>query len=505
MEIRAVRGDIVQQTAGAIVVNLFQGVDHPGGATGAVDAALEGAISNLVAEGEIKGKKGEVTVLHALGKIVPKRVLVVGLGQQKEFNTEVIREVMAQACRSLRSLGVEKAATIAHGAGIGGLSPEASAWAMTEGALLGLYTFDALKSRKEETERELKELLIVETDGTKVAALQQGIDKGKIFAEATVLCRDMANEPANRMTPTRAAEIAQETARQHGLEITVLDRAQCEELGMGAFLSVAAGSAQPPKFVVLRYWGDRGNPTNNLGLLGKGITFDSGGISIKPAQGMEEMKTDMTGAAACIATVRALAQLKPRINVTAICPLTENMPGGTATKPGDVVRAMNGKTIEVVNTDAEGRLVLSDAICYAKQLGLRRLVDVATLTGAIVVSLGRVRMGLFTNSQELANQAIKAGEAAGERMWQLPLDEDYKEQIKSPVADIKNTGGRDAGSITAALFLQAFAEDTPWVHLDVAGVARGERDHAYYVKGSTGIPVRSLIRLALNLAEAQAA
>ena len=273
---------------------------------------------------------------------------------------------------------------------------------------------------------------------------------------------------------------------------------------MGAFLGVAQGSRQPPKFIVLHYRG-AGSDAPAMGLVGKGITFDSGGISIKPSAGMEAMKGDMSGGAAVIAAIRAIAQLKPRINVTAIVPATENMPGGNATKPGDVLRAMSGKTIEVINTDAEGRLVLADGLSYARHLNLSPVIDVATLTGAISIALGNVAMGCMTNDQALCDRVIEAGRAAGEKIWQLPLYQEYREQIKSEVADIKNTGGREAGAITAAFFLKEFVEETPWVHLDMAGVDFYDKEKGVLVKGASGMPVRTLVNLVLSLAEEKGA
>ena len=500
MDIKTISGDITQLDVGAIIVNLFEGVTAPGGATGAVDRALDRAISKLIEEGEIKGKSGELTLIHTLGKITPRRVLVAGLGKQAQFDQDTVRTVSAQASRYLRKVGVERIATIAHGAGIGGLDVKASAWAIAEGSILGLYRFDKYLSKKEDG-KEIREILIVESDESKIPALNKGIETGRTLAEASNLCRDMANEPANYMTPTRMAEIAREVAEEGGLDIQVLERAQMEELGMGALLGVARGSEQPPKMIILRYSGDQGNESDNLGLLGKGITFDTGGISLKPAGGMEEMKGDMAGGASVIAAMKAISQLKPKINVTGIVPATENMPGGSAQRPGDVVRAMSGKSIEVENTDAEGRLVLSDALSYARHIGLTRLVDVATLTGAMTVALGHVCSGAFTNSQELCDQVIQAGKAAGERIWQMPMYEDYKEQNKSSVADVKNTGGRPAGSITAAHFLAEFAEDTPWVHLDIAGTSRTDKEKGYNPKGATGVPVRTLVNLAFKLSQ----
>jgi leucyl aminopeptidase len=502
MDIRVVAGDITQIEVPALIVNLFEGVKQPGGATGAVDRALGGAISRLIAEGEIKGKKGEVTLIHTLGRMGPARVVVAGLGKQKDFNLDTVRYVMGEACRYLRGIGVAQAATIAHGAGIGGLDAESSAQAIAEGSILGLYRFSR-HITKEEDKKELRELLLVERDASKLADFERGVNQGRIVAEATSLARDMVNEPSNLLTPARLAQIAEEVAQEEGLEVEVLEREQMEELGMGALLGVARGSNQPPKFIVLRYKGDPENPANNLGLLGKGITFDSGGISLKPSQGMEEMKGDMAGGASVIATLKALARLRPRINVTGLVPATENMPGGNAQRPGDIVRAMNGKTIEVVNTDAEGRLILADAICYARRLGLTRLVDTATLTGAIVIALGNICTGVIGNNRELVEQVVRAGEAAGEKMWQLPLYEDYKEQLKSTVADIKNTGGREAGAITAAWFLSEFSEDTPWVHLDIAGTFYTDKEKGYQVKGATGVPVRTLVNLVLGLAQGE--
>ena len=480
-------------------MNLFEGVESPGGATDAADKALDGAISRLIAEGEIKGSKGEVTVIHTLGKIPPARVVVAGLGKQTDFNAEVVRQVMGSTCRRLRSTGIERVATILHGAGIGALETAEAAQAVAEGSLLGLYTFKRHFSKTDE--KEIKELTVVEADASKLLTIQESMGRGRIIAEATILARDMVNEPSNFMTPTNIAETAQRVAQEHGLAITVLDRPQMEEMGMGGMLGVARGSAEPPKFMVLEYKGDSGNPDNNLGLLGKGITFDTGGISLKGAAGMEAMKGDMAGAASVISAIGAIAQLKPKINVTAIAAATENMPGASAQKPGDVLRTMSGKTVEVENTDAEGRLVLADALGYARQMGLRLLVDVATLTGAIVTALGDICTGAFTNDQALLASVVSAGETTGERMWQLPMYQEYKEQNKSQVADVKNTGGRKAGSIAAAQFLAEFSEDTPWVHLDIAGTSMSDKESGYQVKGATGVPVRTLVNLALALAE----
>ena len=502
MELKVVTGDITALEVDAIIVNLFEGVKRPGGATGAVDAALDGAITGLIEDGEVTGKRSEMTLIHTLGKMPTPRVVVAGLGKQERFSAESIRQVMGEAGRFIRKPGIRRAATIAHGAGIGGMEPETSGQAVAEGALLGLYTFRRYRSgQDDDPEREVEELQIVERDGDKAALIQQGVDRGKVLAEATIIARDMSNEPANVMNPTEMAERARQMAQETGLTFEVLDRPQMAELGMGALLAVAAGSDQPPKLIVLRYNGDPDNEENNIALCGKGITFDSGGISIKPAAGMGEMKGDMSGGAAVIGAMSAIAQFKPKINIMALVPATENLSGGSATRPGDVVRAMTGKSIEIENTDAEGRLVLADAIGYARKHGRRRLVDIATLTGAAVVALGRITSAVMGNDQRLIDRVLKAGEAAGERMWQLPLFEEYKELNRSKVADVKNTGGRDAGAITAAQFISEFAEDVPWTHVDIAGTARTSKNSGYLVTGSTGVGVRMLVSLVEDLAE----
>lgn len=501
MELRVTINDITQIVADAIIVNLFEGVKNPGGATGKVDLALDGAITSLIEDGEITGRKGQNTVIHTLGKLPAKRVIVAGMGKSDSFSVNDARGVAADAARQLRNLKIQKAATIMHGAGIGNIEAEAAAEALAEGTILGLYTFNLHKTDAESKADKLEELIIVEQDAEKETAINRGLTSGRILADSTSLARDMANQPANKMTPTILAEQARQVAQSYGLEFNLLEQADCAALGMGAFLGVSQGSNEPPKFIVMRYHGDPSNPENNLGIIGKSVTFDSGGISIKPATDMGRMKADMSGGASVIGAMNAIAQLKPNINVTMIAAATENMPSGTATKPGDILKSMSGKTIEVDNTDAEGRLTLGDAITYARQkLGLNRLVDIATLTGAMGVALGNVRAGVFSNNQALADQVISAGETTGERMWQMPLDEDYKEQNKSTVADIKNTGGRAAGSITAAHFVGEFAGDTPWVHVDIAGVYMADKDQGILVKGASGIPVRSLVKLAQNLA-----
>ncbi len=499
MEIKIIIGDITKIKADAIMVNFFEGMESPDGDIAAVDKALGGAIAQLIKQGEIKGKLNEITLVHSLGKLPMARVVVVGLGKQAELSTNKIRGAVAETCRWLRQKSVATIATTAQGAGINGISFEDAAQAVAEGALLGLYSFRKHITREEDKLGEIKQFLIIGSDEAK-PHLEEGSDKGRVLAEATNLARDMVNEPANHMTPSHMAETAIKLASSYGLEVSVLEREQLAELGMEALLGVAQGSRQPPKFIVLHYKGEDSTELK-VALVGKGVTFDSGGISIKPSEKLEEMKGDMAGGAAVIAAMTAIAQLKPKINVTAIVPATENLPDGNALKPGDILTAMNGRTIEIISTDAEGRLILADALSYAKKQGAKLMVDVATLTGACRVALGDICTGAFGNNQELVDKVIAAGAEAGELIWQMPMYDEYKEQNKSDVADIKNVGGRLGGAITAAKFLAEFVDETPWVHLDIAGTSLGEKERAHQVKGATGVPVRTLINLVLSLAK----
>jgi leucyl aminopeptidase len=490
-------------------------VKSPAGGTGAVDKALDGGISALIKEGEIKGKRGEVTLVHSLGKIASPRVLVAGLGKQSDFvkssvvsnqssvsGYKVIKDLMGTALRRARATGATSVATIVHGAGIAGLDAGQCAQAIAEGAVMGSYRFRRYKfngNGEQDKLPEIESLTIVENDKTKLQALRRGVERGVVLGTAANHTRDLANEPANALPPIVFAERAVALAKDAGLRAEVLTDGQLKQMGMGALLGVGMGSANPPRFIIIKYEGDKKNK-KTLGLLGKGITFDSGGISIKPAAGMEAMKGDMSGGAAVVAAMWAIGKLKPRINVTAMVPMAENMPSGSATKPGDVVKAMNGKTIEVINTDAEGRLILADAICYAKQQGLSPIVDVATLTGAMSVALGPAATGFFSTDDTMANQITAAGEKAGELMWRFPLVAEYGENLKSNVADIKNTGNRWGGAISAAAFMHYFVEDTPWVHIDMAGTDESDKEKGVYVKGSTGIPTRTLINFVLGRA-----
>ncbi len=499
MNLKVESGDIAAWKGDGIVVNLFEGATSPAGATAAVDKALNGLLGKLIASGDVKGKFGNATVVHTIDKLPAARVCVVGLGKENEFTLDRARHAAANGAKELRKAGAKKIAVVA--AGGGGAADAAQATA--EGVVMGLWRFPKYKGEKENGD--VEEVVIVESDAAKKSDVERGVAHGKIFGDATNFARDLANEPGNAMTPTRLAEIAGEMAKQNGLEFYVIDRVQAKELGMGSFLGVAQGSDEPPAMIVMRYWGAGKDAAPGFGIVGKGITFDSGGISLKPGEGMQDMKGDMSGGAATIAAMSAIAQLKPKINVTGIVAATENMPSGKAYKPGDILRAMNGKTIEIINTDAEGRLVLADAVAYASgTLKLSPIVDAATLTGAVVVALGNVRTGVFANDDAWAKTICETGNDIGEKMWQMPMDEEYAEQIKSDWADMKNTGGRAGGSITGAWVIRHFVADgTKWAHLDIAGTTNigGGKDRGYINQWGTGVPTRTFVNLALKLAK----
>jgi leucyl aminopeptidase len=499
LDIKVRIGDFSKTTADTLLLGAFSDVKKPADELAGVDIALDGEVTRLIKQGEIKGKLNEVTIIHTLGMLPAGRVAILGLGKKQELTPDKIRIAVAEACRTLRKKGAKHIEAVLVGNGVNQISPEAAAEVITEGAILGLYTFNRHLTAKSE-QGEIEELVIVDPDAKNKTAVQQSVNSGKILAEAANLARDMVNEPPNYMTPTILAGEAVKVAEKNGLEIEILERKQIEELGMGGLLGVAQGSQQPPKFIVLRYQGKSAKAVD-IALVGKGITFDSGGISLKPSQDMGDMKSDMAGGASVIAAMGAIGQLKPKINVMAIVAATENLPSGTALKPADVLTAMNGKTIEIITTDAEGRLTLADALGYANKQGAKLIVDIATLTGACEVALGYVTTGAFTNNQELQDKVIAAGTEAGDKIWPFPMFEEYKELNKSDVADLKNTGGSKGGAITAALFLEEFAEKTPWVHLDIAGTALLNSPKGYYIKGATGVPTRSLIKLVLSLAK----
>ncbi len=491
MRTEVIAGDITEVGVDGIIISLCENTERgeaPSSAVVAVDSALGGAIGQLLDSHGITGKANEVIVLHSLGRLPAKLVAVCGLGKQRDVTLDRVRDATAEGCRALRKLGCQAIGTTLIGAGSVGFDPAASARAITEGAVLGLYTFTRYKAPEGS---EVERLCIVSRDQSSVDQLSRAADVGVVLAEATNVARDMVNEPANYMTPSRMAETAMELGSKYGLGVTVLDRDDMVSMGMGALLGVAQGSAEPPKFIRIDYDGDDSTDARTA-LIGKAITFDSGGISIKPSEGLAEMKDDMAGGATVIAAMVAIARLKPQVNVTALIPAAENLPGGHAFRPGDILKSLSGKTIEIMSTDAEGRLLLADAVTYAITEGMSPLIDVATLTGACRVALGTVYSGVFSNDEAVVTRFMHAAVRTGERMWRMPLADEYRELNKSLIADVKNTGNRFGGAITAALFVSEFAGDTPWIHVDIAGTSNSTKDSGVTVKGATGVPVRTL-------------
>ncbi|MBN1690114.1 MAG: leucyl aminopeptidase [Dehalococcoidia bacterium] len=492
-------GGVNTITTDAVIAGVFEGDEGLVGAAGELNAALGGIIADLISSGETKGKLNEVHVLHTLGKITPRLAVVAGMGKRAEWNTDKLRDLAGEVVRILSKHRARSAAFDLRVGGEGGPGHADLSRAVSEGCLLGAYQYKRHMT-SDENSHEIGEIVLLENDNSMFDAMGAGLEMGRITAAAAMMARDMVNEPANHMTPSHMAERAREIASRHGLNIVVMDRAQMEKEKMGALLGVARGTSEPPNFIVMDY---RGNPAGKeiIGLVGKGLTFDSGGISLKPQEFMSDMKGDMAGGAVVITVMDAIAQMKLAVNVTALIPATENLPGGRALKPGDVLKASNGKTIEVVNTDAEGRLILADALSYAVKNGLSPIVDLATLTGACHVALGDMYAGLFSNNRKLADQLVEAAGSGGEKLWQLPLPEEYKDLNKSEVADLKNSGGRYGGAITAALFLQEFVGETPWAHIDIAGTFMADKTRGVLVKGATGFGVRTLIRFIAGFSE----
>jgi leucyl aminopeptidase len=456
------------------------------------DSAIKDVTSDLMSTGEVTGKIFETTLLHRPAKLKAKRLLLLAGGKAKNFTSSDLRKLAGAAVRYLKPKGIRSFAFLTPDS----IPADQAVNAMVEGAFVGDFDPDTYKSDRKD--QKIDSMTVV-TRGDQ-SRLQEAMDEARIIGESQNFTRDLVNEPSNRMTPTILAERARKMAQETGMKVEVYGPDKLKELTMGAFWGVAQGSDEPPALIVLRYEPADAPATPVLGLVGKGVTFDTGGISIKPADGMEKMKYDMAGAAAMIGTMRAIALLKPKSRVIAIICATENMPSGKAQKPGDIQIAMSGKSIEIINTDAEGRLVLADGLCYARQLGCTHLIDAATLTGAVVVALGYVNAGVFANDEKMYERFNRAVQKAGEKFWRLPVDDEYKENLRSNIADIVNSGARWGGAVNAAMFLKEFAEDTPWLHLDIAGTAWMEDNKAWIAKGPSGIAVRSLVEFAREFA-----
>ncbi len=480
----------------ALATYIFEKDNRIEGALAEMDQAAGGRLKRLAESGELTGKALEMTLVHELPGLAASRLLLVGAGKPEKFDGAMLRRVAAAALRWLRAKSVTRMTFLLRE----GERNAASSQAVAEGLLLGAFDSDFYKTEKKNG-KVMEAVALAGGDASLAAEIESGMARGRIIAEAQNFTRTLVNEPSNRLTPRILAARAEQMARDAGLAVDILDEKRIAELKMGALLSVAQGSVEPPRVIVVTYTPAQAKPgAPVLGLVGKGVTFDTGGISIKPSEGMEKMKYDMAGAAAMLGAMKALAALKPAVKVIAVIPATENMPGGKAQKPGDVQFAMSGKSIEVLNTDAEGRLILADGITYSKQLGVTHLVDAATLTGAISVALSNVNAGVFTNNSEWQEKLLASARRAGEKMWPMPLDDDYREMIKSNIADIQNIGsGRGGGASVGAAFLREFTDDTPWVHLDIAGTAWLDEQKPWAAKGPTGIAVRTLVDLAMGL------
>src|SRR5689334_1889396 len=463
------------------------------------DRAAGGVVARALTSGDFKGKRDDTALLYP-GAAKPQRVLLVGLGKAGDVTRNSIRRAAAIAAKRARSLGAKQFAFAVAAEARNGVAAGDVGQVVVEGAAQGAWAFTELKAASDEAKPDLEAVAIV-CDQKEAKTVGAGERLGEAIAAGHYLTRYLQMQPGNVCTPTYLADRAKQLAEQYGFALTVLDRAKLAQEGMGALLAVAQGSAQEPRLIVLEYRGaDDGTPP--IALIGKGVTFDSGGISIKPAQNMEDMKYDMSGAAAVLGTFETLGRLKPKINVVGIVPATENLPSGTAVKPGDVVKSHLGKTIEIVNTDAEGRLILCDSLSYVRRFKPSAVIDIATLTGAVVVALGQVAIGAMGNDEALLAEVREAGERAGERCWPLPLWDEYRDLLKSDIADVKNSGGRGAGSIAGGWFLKEFVEGYPWVHLDIAGTAYTDGEGPHQAKGPTAIGVRLFTEFILKRAGA---
>jgi leucyl aminopeptidase len=488
MEVDLDTGRFEAVETGALIVLSFEGAPNE-----TVDAVTSGWLKELYDSGEFSGKTAETALLHRPVGLRAKRLLVVGGGKAEEFTSAHMRKALAIAARKLQSKKVPNIAFALGAFAPGDRYTSAEfASAAVEGALLGVFEPDRHKTESKKDEKPMEAFTLIGSE-----ELRDAVEQAKILADAQNFAREVANEPANLLAPADLAKRALETAAAYGLECEVLDRDHMLQLGMGALLGVAQGSAEPPALIVLRYVPEHAS-SDHLALVGKGVTFDAGGVSIKPAADMDKMKYDMCGGAAVLAAMRVIAQRKPAVRVTALIPAVENMVGSKAQRPGDIVTTLNGKTVEVLNTDAEGRLILIDAITYALQLGCTHIVDAATLTASIVIALGHHRTGAFSNNDEFAARVLASAERQGEKMWRMPMDTEYKEGLKTAFADLANIGTRWGGCITAAWFIREFVADKPWVHLDIAGTAYLDEAKPWMAKGPTGVTVRTFVDLAMN-------
>jgi leucyl aminopeptidase len=495
MQIGLVTEPYSQVRGDALITYAFDAENKFDGVLGEINREMNGRLESLSASDELTGKTLELVLVHFPQGLAAQRLLIVGAGKLAKFSISDLRRIAGTALRYLKARGAKKLIFLARE---GERGPEA-AQAVVEG--LTAADFESDKYRSEKQKKEIESISLAGFDAGFGGALISAVEQGRVIAESQNFARDLINEPSNRLTPRMLAARAEAMAREAGLGVEILDERRIAELKMGALIGVAQGSVEPPRMIILRYAPKDAKPGGPvLGLVGKAVTFDTGGISIKPANNMEKMKYDMGGGATMLGAMRALSALRPSIPVIAVIPATENMPGGRAQKPGDVQVSMSGKTIEVINTDAEGRLILADGIFYARKLGCTHLIDAATLTGAIEVALSNVNVGAFGTPREYLDRFLASAKAVGEKMWPMPIDDEYEEMIKSNIADIRNTGsGKGGGAITAAWFLKEFTDDTPWIHLDIAATCWLDEGRPWLAKGPTGVAIRSIIDFAMKM------
>jgi len=491
MNIKVEKGRAEKYPCELLLLFSFESPEPLEGPIQNVDLEWKGFLSTLMKQGDFKGELYETRLFHTQGALPAKRVVLTGLGKKEEFDLEKWRGAASKAGQFIRNADIKQFAFPIK------RFDDHSEADLTEsfmtGLLLGVYQFNEFKTLERDKIKEIGELVLLGEKEEDIQWIADGLRMGQIISEAVYLARNLVNGPSNQVTPTVLAEKAQQIAKEHGMEIQVLEVNQAEAMGMGAFVAVAKGSQEPGKFIVLEY--NKGKGLETIALVGKGITFDSGGISIKPSENMDRMKDDMSGAAAVLATMQAGSKLQIPFHLVGILPATENLPSGKAYKPGDILKTLSGQTVEVISTDAEGRLILSDALTYSLRYQPKAIIDLATLTGACVIALGDYVIGLFGNDEALLKRIEEASSKTGEKVWRLPLWDEYFDYLKSDVADFRNVGTRAAGAIIGGIFLSKFVGKVPWVHLDIAGPASIEKERPYIPKGGTGVGVRLLVQL----------
>ena len=496
MKLKAINTSFEKIKEDVIVAGIYEGQKTLEGAAADIDRATSGLIS--AARPDITGRLNQTCMLYVSHGLTAKRVLVIGLGKKKDLTLDTVRGIAAKAACNARDAGLASAALPLQLIPGTDLKPEQKAAALCEGSLLGLYTFKQYKTVPDNGDGDTFKRITICTDQERSTAVTAAIRDAETLSEGVHLARDLVNHPGNAATPTYLADTARLMAKKYGLTCSIFDEKKMRRLGMGALLAVAQGSHEPARFIVIEHATPQTAKMAPVVLVGKAITFDSGGISIKPANNMEEMKTDMSGGAAVLGAMQVCAKLKLPLRVVGLIPATENLPGGSALKPGDVITSMAGKTIEIITTDAEGRLILADALHYARRYKPQAVIDLATLTGACVIALGNDVSAVMGTSEALIERLRQAAEQTGEKVWPLPMYAEYDDQIKSPIADMKNVGGRGGGSITAGCFLKKFTEGIPWAHLDIAGTAWTQQPKPYAPKGATGVGVRLLVSVLRN-------